>query len=259
MRCAAGLLALHLLLPGVAMAAAATVTLKQASPPASYRPGGQPIDVLGITPGMGPDTVREILSKQYGAVVVTQNNLGLENRGSVVQTQNFVTEMTAQNDTDQAVVWFGTPTTGNGVVEVTRQLTYRDETAAPPMDQARTEFIAKYGKPGFDGSATGNGEVQLLAWSYHGNMPSPCPRSSCRMGLSEGLDIRNLPSYSRAIKTGNELTLVVTLLSGIADPSKASGMVVTLSDAATKFRTLDAAIAQMKAAGAGHKGDKSDE
>ena len=257
MRCAAGLLALSLFLPG--MAVAASVTLKPVSPPGSYRPGGQPIDVLGITPGMAPDTVREILAKQYGNVVVTQNNLGLENRGVVVQTQNYVTEMTAQNDTDQAVVWFGTPTTGNGVVEVTRQLSYRDETSAPPMQQARAELIAKYGKPAFDGSATGNGEVQLLAWSYHGNTPSPCPRSSCRMGLSEGLDIRNLPAYSRAIKTGNELTLVVTLLSGIADPSKASGMVVTMSDAATKFRTLDTAIAQMKAATGGKGAAKPDE
>ncbi len=258
MRCAAGLLALCLVFPGVA--SAATVTLKQVSPPGSYRPGGQPIDVLGITPGMAPDTVREILSKQYGNVVVTQNDLGLENRGIVVQTQNFVTEMTAQNDSDQAVVWFGTPTTGNGVVEVTRQLSFRDETAAPPMQETRAELTARYGKPAFDGSATGNGEVRLLAWSYHGNTPSGCPRSSCRMGLSEGLDIRNLPAYARAIKTGNELTLVVTLLAGISDPSKAAGMVVTMSDAATKFRTLDAAISQMKAATmVGRKDDKSDQ
>ena len=76
-------------------------------------------------------------------------------------------------------------------------------------------------------------------------------RSSCRAGLSEGLDIRNLPAYARSIKTGNELTVVVTLLSGIADPSRASGMVVTMSDAATKFRTLNAAISQMKAASTG--------
>ena len=251
MRCAAGLIALSLFFPGIA--AAATVTLKPVSPPGSYRPGGQPVDVLGITPGMAPDTVREILAKQYGNVVVTQNNLGLENRGVVVQTQNFVTQMTAQNDTDQAVVWFGTPTTGNGAVEVTRQLSYRDETSAPPMQEARAALIARYGKPAFDGSATGNGEVQLLAWSYHGNTPSPCPRSSCRMGLSEGLEVTNLPAYARAVKTGNDLTIVVTLLSGIADPSKASGMVVTMSDAATKLHSLEAAIAQMK----GATGDKT--
>ncbi len=253
MRCAAALLALGLLLPGVA--AAATVTLKQVDPPGTYRPGGQALDVLGITPGMAPEAARELLGKQYGNVVVTQNNLGLENRGVVVQTQNFVTEMTAQNDTDQAVVWFGTPTTGNGVVEVTRQLSYRDETAAPAMQQARAELVAKYGKPGFDGSATGNGEVQLLAWSFHGSAPSPCPRSSCRMGLSEGLDIRNLPAYSRSIKTGNDLTIVVTLLAGIADPSRAAGMVITMSDAATKYKTLEAAVAQMKTATAGRKTD----
>lgn len=250
MRCAPGpttwLFALLVCLP--VLATAAPVTLTQVGPPAFYKPAGRSVDVLGITPGMQPDAVRDILAKIYGNVVVTQEDLGLENRGVVVQTQNFVTRMTAQRDTDEVAVWFATPTTGNGVVEVTRQLSYRDETAAPPMQQAQAELIARYGKPGFDGPAIGTGEVRLLAWSFHGDTPNPCPRSSCRAGLSEGLDVRNLPAYERSIKTGNELTVVVTLLSGIADPSRASGMVITMSDAATKFRTLNAAVSQMKAA-----------
>ena len=257
MRCTAGLFALLVCLP--AMATAAPVTLTQVGPPALYKPGGRSVDVLGITPGMRPDAVRDILAKAYGNVVVTQEDLGLENRGVVVKTQNFVTRMSAQRDTDEIAVWFATPTTGNGVIEVTRQLSYRDETAAPPMQQAQDEMIAHYGKPGFDGPAVGTGEVRLMAWSFHGNMPTPCPRSSCRAGLSEGLDIRNLPGYARSIKTGNELTVVVTLLSGIADPSRASGMVVTMSDAATKFRTLDAAILQMKAASTGKGAAKPSE
>ena len=118
---------------------------------------------------------------------------------------------------------------------------------APDLQKTRAELIAHYGTPGFDGPAVGTGEVRLLAWSFRGNQPSPCPRSSCRAQLSEGLDIRNLPAYARSIKTGHELTIVATLLSGIADPSRASGIVVVMSDAATKFRTLDAAIAQMRA------------
>ncbi|MGI4810353.1 MAG: hypothetical protein ACRYF2_19855 [Janthinobacterium lividum] len=251
MRCAAKLLVALACLP--VLAAAAPVTLTQVGQPATYKPGGRTVDVLGITPGMQPNEVRDILAKSYGNVVVTQDDLGLENRGVVVQTQNFVTRMTAQRDTDEVVVWFATPTTGNGVVEVTRQLSYRDETAAPPMQQAQAELIARYGPPGFNGPAVGTGEVRLLAWSFHGNTPTPCPRSSCRNALSEGLDVRNLAAYGRSIKTGNELTVVVTLLSGIADSSRASGMVITMSDAATKFRTLDAAVSQMKAAST-HKG-----
>lgn len=256
MRCAAGLIALCLFAP--LAAAAAPVTLTQVSPPATYTPEGHSVDVLGITPGMSPTAVRDLLSKQYGNVVVTQDDLGLENDGAVVQTQNFVTRMSAIKDMDQVTVWFATPTTGNGVVEVSRQLSYRDESAAPPMQTVRAELIEKYGKPGFDGPAVGTGEVQLLAWSYKGNTASPCPRSSCRVGLSEGLDIRSLPSYERAIKTGHELTLVATLLSGIADPTRAAGMVVTMSDAATKFRTITAAVSQMRAAIGQKGGGKSE-
>ncbi len=258
MRCATGLFALLVCLPTM-VSAAAPVTLTQSSPPALYKPGGRSIDVLGITPGMQPDTVRDILAKVYGNVVVTQDDLGLENRGVVVKTQDFVTRMTAQRDTDEVAVWFATPTTGNGVVEVTRQVSYRDETSAPAMQQVQADLIERYGKPGFDGPAVGTGEVRLMAWSFHGNTPTPCPRSSCRASLSEGLYVRNLPAYSRSIKTGNELTLVATLLSGIADPSRASGMVITMSDAVTKLRTLEAAVAQMKTA-SGRKGmPKQDE
>ncbi len=256
MRCAAGLLALCLFAP--LAAAAAPVTLTQVGPPATYQPGGHSIEVLGISPGMPPTAVRDLLSEQYGNVVVTQDDLGLDNDGVVVQTQNFVTRMSARKDMDEVTVWFATPTTGNGVVEVTRQLSYRDETAAPPMQQVRAELIEKYGKPGFDGPAVGTGEVQLLAWSYKGNILSPCPRSSCRAGLSEGLDVRNLPAYARSIKTGHELTLVATLLSGIADPARAAGMVITMSDAATKFRTLTEAVSQMRAATAQKKPAKSE-
>ncbi|MDT7951369.1 MAG: hypothetical protein RQ966_07675 [Acetobacteraceae bacterium] len=264
MRCAAGLFALALCLPTLCVpqaAMAASVVLKQVGPPAVYRPGGHPIDVLGISPGMGPDAVREALSQHYGNVVVTQNNLGLENGGNVVQTQNFITEMQAQKDIDQMAVWFGTPTTGNAVVEVTRQQSFRDESAAPPLQEVRAELIAKYGKPGFDGTATGSGEVLLMAWSFHGDKPSPCPHSSCRMGLSEGLDITNLPAYDRAIKSGHQLTLVVTLIAGIADPSRAAGIVTQMSDAATKYRTLETAVSQMKTAVTGprRKEPKSDE
>lgn len=246
MRYAAGLIALAILLPHAAFSAA--VTLTQAAPPAIYKPGGRTVDVLGITPGMTPAAVREILTGIYGNVVVTQDDLGLDNRGVAVETQSFVTRMSAQKDTDQITVLFGTPTTGNGVVEISRQLSYFDETAAPDLQQMRADLIEHYGKPGFDGPAVGTGEVQLLAWSFHGNTPSPCPRSSCRAQLSEGLDIRNLPAYARSVKAGNELTIVATLLSGIADPSRASGIVVVVSDAATKLRTLDTAVAQMKAA-----------
>ena len=246
MRYATWLLTLCLVAPAFA-SAATPVTLTEIGKPATYKPGGRTMDVLGITPGMAPDAVRDILTKHYGNAIVTQEDLGIENRGVIVASQSYITRITAQKDTDETTVWFATPTTGNGVVEVTRQLSYRDETAAPPMQQVRAELIEHYGKPGFDGPAFGTGEVLLMAWSFRGDTPTPCPRSACRAQLSEGLDVRNLPAYRRSVKAGNDLTVVATLLSGIADPSRASGIVIVISDAATKFRTLDTAVSQLKA------------
>ena len=250
MRCAVLLLALALLppAPGVARAAATPIALTPVAKPAIYKPAGRPLELLGIAPGMTPDAVRDILTKAYGNAVVTQDDIGLDNRGVTAHSQPFISKIAAQRENDEIVVWFGTPTTGNGVVEVSRQLSFRDETAAPPMQQVRADLLERYGKPGFDGPAVGTGEVLLMAWSFNGDKPNPCPRSSCRAQLSEGLDVRNLPAYARSTKAGNDLTIVATLLSGISDPSKASGIVVVLSDAATKFRTLDAAIAQLRTA-----------
>ena len=206
MRCAAGLLALCLLVPGAA--AAATVTLKQVGPPGSYRPGGQSVDVLGITPGMAPDAARDILAKQYGNVVVTQNNLGLENRGIVVQTQNYVTQMTAQNDTDQAVVWFGTPTTGNGVVEVTRQLELprRDDRAADAAGPGRADRQIWQARVRRLGHRQRRSATTRLVVSRQHAEPLPA------LVLPHGAERRprdpNSPPTRAPIKTGNELTIV---------------------------------------------------
>lgn len=228
-----------------AAAGAATLTLKQASEPASYQPTGVALDVAGIKPGMAPEAVRTILAAQFGEVQVVKDNLGLEYRGVDVATETYVTKMFARKDADEITVWFATPTTGNAVVEVTQQTSYANP---PDTAQIRAEVIAKYGPPGFDGPAVGNGEIRLLAWSFKGDKPAPCPRSSCRAYVSDGLSVGNMAVYQRAVATGHELTVIATLLSSIGDPSKVSSALVTISDAATKLRTLDGAIAQMKAA-----------
>ena len=247
MRCTPLLLALTALVAGPVAAHAAPVTLTPVGPPAQYKIAGRSLDILGIAPGMAPDTVRDILTKAYGNATVTQDDLSVVDKGVTAESQPYTSRIAALKDGDQITVWFATPTTGNGVVEVSRELSFRDETAAPTMQQERAELLDKYGKAGSDAAAISSGEVQLMAWSYHGNAATPCPKSSCRAQLSEGLDPRNLPIYARAVKAGNDLTIVATLLSGIADSSRATGIVVVLSDAATKARTLDAALTQLKA------------
>ncbi len=221
--------------------------LVKTAEPSLYRPKAHPVDILGITPGMPPDAVRAILGKQFGDAQPVLESMGLEYRGVMVSTQPFVTRMTARRENDEIGVWFATPTTGNGVVQVTRQSSYFDAATAPTLAQARTELIEKYGPPGFDGPAVGNGEVRLLAWSYKGDTPAACPRSSCREDLSDGVSVGDLARYQRAIRTGHELTIVATLLSSTADAAKAVSVIVVVSDAATKLRTLDAAEVQMKA------------
>ena len=229
-------------------APAAELTLTKSADPASYQPTGRAVDVLGIAPGMTPDAVHAILEKRYGDATTQQDNMGLQFRGVVVATQPYVTKISARKDGDDITVWFATPATGNGVVEVSRQTTFFNPADAVDIDQARAELIAKYGPPAFDGLAVRTGEVRLVAWTYNGDKASPCPQSSCRAYLSEGLSVGDMANYRRAVRSGHDLTIVATLLASIANPKKATSVVVVVSDVATKLRTLEAALSQMTAA-----------
>jgi hypothetical protein len=239
------------LLPGLWSAVSAygaTVTLKQVASPAVYKPAARAIDVLGIVPGMPPEAVRAILTKEYGAVDVTQSNLGLENQGIAVATEDFVTKMSARKGADEITVWFATPTTGNGVVGISRQTNHFDPATAPELAQVRAELIGKYGPPVLEGPAVGTGEVTVLAWSYGGDKPAPCPRSACRADVSDGPQVADMAAYRRALQAGRQLTIIATLLAGVGNANHASSVVVAVSDVATKLRTLEAAISQMKSA-----------
>ena len=166
------------LLPGLWSAASAygaAMALKQVAPPAVYKPAGRAVDVLGIAPGMSPEFVRAILTKEDGAVQVTQDNLGLDNQGVAVATQNFITRMSARKEADEITVWFATPTTGNGVVEISRQTNHFNPATAPELAQVRAGLIGKYGPPAFDGPAVGTGEVTVLAWPFGATSCSPAP------------------------------------------------------------------------------------
>lgn len=248
-----------LLIPGLcrgAMAEGAALALQQVAPPAVYKPAGRAVDVLGIAPGMAPDAVRAILARRYGAVQGTQDNLGLEYQGVAVATQPFVTKMSARKDADEITVWFATPTTGNGVVEVSRQTNHFDPASAPELVQVRAGLIDKYGPPSFEGPAVGTGELTLLAWSFSTDKQIACPRSACRADVSEGLDVRNLPAYQRAVRASRLLTIVATMLASTGNANRAASVVVTVSDVATKLRTLETAISQMKTAASGHPPEK---
>ncbi len=228
-------------------ARAATATLTQASPPAVYHPA-HAIDVAGISPGMTPAAVSAILGNSFGPVQVIQENMGLQDQGIDVATQTYTTRITVTKGVDDVSVWFGTPTTGNAVVEVTHQTIYGNAADAPTIDAARAALTTKYGPAAFDGPAMGTGEVRLLAWSYKGDKPAPCTASACRANLADGLSVADMQSYRQAVKQGRELTIIGMLLAGINDPSRVASVVVTFSDTATKLRTLEEALAQMKAA-----------
>lgn len=250
------ILILAALLPGLWSAAAAqgaAMALKQAAPPAVYKPAGRAVDVLGIAPGMSPDAVRAILTKEYGAVQATQDKLGLDNEGVTVATQSFITRMSARKDADEITVWFANPTTGNGVVEISRQTNHFNPATAPELAKVQAELIAKYGSPAFAGPAVGTGEVTVLAWSYGGDKLLPCPRAACRADVSDGPEVGSMAAYQRALRAGRQLTIIATLLASTGDANRASSVVVTVSDVATKLRTLEAAIDQMKAASGGPK------
>ena len=234
-------------------ALAAELELKQVASPATYTPLGRPVDVLGIAPGMPPAAVNAILVERYGKVETYQEKLGLEYRGTAVFAQLYTTKITAEKNGDRVAVLFGTPTTGNGVVEVSRQTDYFDAKQAPERAQVLGELTTKYGPPA-EQPTSPTPQLTIVVWSYSMKGPALCPRSSCRADVGEGLDINNLQAYQRAARSGHPLAIVASVLSSTADPGRAASVVVRVSDAATKAQTLETAIAQMRgaAAGSGH-------
>lgn len=229
-------------------ARAEPVTLKLVAPPAVHHPPGRALDVAGIVPGMSPDEVRAVLAKTYGDVQAIQENVGFQDQGVDVASQNFVTRMAARRDNDEVTVWFGTPTTGNAVVEVTRQTNYGNAADAPELTAVRAQLVAKYGPPALDAPAVGTGELKILAWSYQGDKPVACPAMACRTDLTDGLNLADLTNYRRVVKRGFDLTVTGMMLAGIGDSSRAASVIVTVSDTATKLKTAESAMAQMRAA-----------
>jgi len=256
MRCASLLVVVLLAgAPRCVPALAAGLALREITSPATYAPPGRAIDILGITPGMPPPAVSAILAKRYGEVRTYQDRLGLNYRGITVFTEPYTTRITAEQGGERVTVLFGTPTTRNGVVEVSIQTDYFGAANAPELGQLLAEFMGKYGPPA-DQPASPTPNTTTILWSYSGNKPTQCPRSSCGADFSEGLDASNLGAYQRAAQAGHGLIIVASLLSSTRNPDRAGSVVVRVSDTATKAGTLEAAIAQMKeAAAGGHPGD----
>jgi hypothetical protein len=196
---------------------------------------------------MPPATVAPLLAKRYGQVRAYQDKLGIEYRGTIVFAEAYTTKMTAEKGLERATVLFGTPTTGNGVVEVSVQTDYFDAANGPKLAQVQAELVAKYGVPA-DSPASPTPNVTTVVWSYTTDKAVPCPHASCRADVSEGLEVPNLGAYNRATRSGHPLIIVASLLSSTENADLAASVVVRVSDAATKARTLEAAIAQMKQA-----------
>lgn len=243
------------LAPVATPAAAATVTLREVSKPVVYTLPGRATDVLGVSPGMDAETVRQILTKKYGEVNEQRESLAIARAGSETQTQPFVTSMTGQSGGDQTTVRFGTPATGGGVVEVSRQTYHFDPAQAPDISQLRAEFIGKYGPPAAERAATSTGALTIQEWAFDGAKPVDCNKFPCRASELEGLSVVNLPAYRQAVRTGHHLLITTLMLAATTDPRRAATVWVTVNDVAGKLRTLEAALQQMNAATSSGRGE----
>ncbi|HYZ61773.1 MAG TPA: hypothetical protein VE650_04910 [Acetobacteraceae bacterium] len=231
-----------------APAGAAEMKITQAAPPAVYKVEGRAIDVLGITPGMTAEQVRPILEKQYGAVQEQTDALGLNYRGTAVESQKYLVTLRARKDDDQIVVRFGTPATGNAVVEVSRQLAYPNGPAAPAVDAVRESLVKQYGPPSAQSSPVTSGALTLQDWAYKDNKPVRCANASCRISGSEGMGPQDLESFRRAVASGRQLLITATILSSTSDPKRAATTWIVVSDMQTKARTLEEGLKQLQAA-----------
>lgn len=237
-------------------AGAATFLLREVSKPAIPKLPGRVFDVLGIAPGMDQETVRQILKKEYGEFREQRDTMGIGMRGVAVESQPFVTTMSAQKGGDQITVWFGNPTTGGGVVEVSRQTNYFDPAKAPDINQLRAEFAQRFGPPADERAATSSGELVIQDWAFEGTKVVGCKTFPCASKDLEGLDIKQMEAYQRAVRTGHHLVITTAMLATTTDPRRASTVWVTINDLATKVRTLESAMSQMKSAASSRHGGK---
>lgn len=147
--------------------------IKTANPVIPSYPGLS-VDILGIKPGMSVKAVEAALRAAYPKLnpqgqpnpSIDWATTSVPSGGPVpLQSQRYVGDMSASKPNDHIQIYFGTPTTGNTVVSVTRQIQFPTKRSEPTLKQILSALDKKYGRetvPSRDRSSEG----ELVNWDY---------------------------------------------------------------------------------------------
>lgn len=250
----------------VSVAALARADSTNITPNAEPEPrvyGNRTIDIIGITPGTSADHVAALLTKAYGkAPNIGRSHLVLQYKSVQMTSQEYVNEMDdskfsgfnsdgTPGPSDSIQVYFGTPSTADTVVGISRVLSFSDPKTAPTVTAMQDALQAKYGAPPQTRTITqqlSNVELGLDdIWSYNETGENQC-NGKCSGPVVPMFDPRQQNTYQQSVTNGQVLLLEASLTVEPSDKSRVSTLTVTIDDEGNKLLSIAGAMNQLQAA-----------
>ena len=210
---------------------------------------GAKLDIYDIQPGMTVSDVTQILTKIFNSPPqVNQTNLGLQYKGLSVSTQNFTASLYSKNDDPYktVTVGFGTPATGDAVVDVSAYFSYSDPLSAPTLESVLAELKSKYG--GNPTSQFFSPNVVLNIWTFNENGQLTCQKSYCPGGdgWATGYTPGNGSVYAAAVNDGGTVVVSANIQVFPQNQDRVSVMTLNLDDEGNKLLTDKEALNQLQ-------------
>jgi hypothetical protein len=203
------------------------------------------LDILGVKPGMSLDAARKALIANYHVQPASQSaSMSLTYRTVNMSSQTYVTSLTVHDKQGGSMkVHFGTPATGNTVVQVDRVIMFPDVKKAPTVAAVRAALDKKYGPESWSDS---HGAYLFWAFDKSGHA-SPCAKNhSC--GAGDGCGSASAAIYKRELASGDYVYIQVDVGSSGEDPSRMYSLTIYLNNEADKAISCNAASRQINAA-----------
>lgn len=207
------------------------------------------LDVLGIRFGMSQNDVKAILNKEYEAEPKNEEGtIGINYNGIMMNSQTFVKQMTDQknNSDDSIIVAFAYPTSGGGVVGVTRKLQFRNSLSAPTVVDLIKQLNMKYGPASQPITDFDHKSSVRAFWTFGSKGLANCPNNSC-IFVSPTMDVQSTFSAS-ALKVGIVAEVMATISLGGPDPSRAQDLEVSIKDNEAEVSSSKEAFIELQAA-----------
>lgn len=248
---AAAALALAAVVSVFSPARAEELALQKSASAIEAKYNGLDMGILTLGPTMSAAEAKAALIKEYGDVLnVSEGTIGISYKSIPLESQVYTTRIAATKPGDEISVLFGTPATGNTVVNMTRRLTFEDARTAPEAGAVLAQLVSKYGNPSHNKPAvTGRAsEMYRLTWVFDTKGPKPCPTSGC-WAVYSSFQVDQLADEKRRLATGHAVEIMATAFTHSSDGNRVRTLEVTANYVANKVLTLEEAFQQFQKAG----------